>query len=136
LAHVFRVHRTAAGELLRHTGLYPGQELMMMLLWDEGAVRQADLLKTMGLDPSTVTKMLKRLQQTGYITRRSDPADRRAVLVEATEGSRALRPEIENAWTTLENRAVAGLDHAERAELHRLLQKVAANLRRENADGP
>src|SRR6478609_7961801 len=91
LGRVARLHRAAAGELLRSTGLYPGQELLMMHLWEAGAVRQADLIDTLGVDPSTMTKMLQRLQRTGNVTRTTDPADRRAVLVEATETSRALR---------------------------------------------
>jgi DNA-binding MarR family transcriptional regulator len=99
----------------------------MMHLREAGAVRQADLIDTLGVDPSTVTKMLQRLQRTGNVTRTTDPADRRAVLVEATETSRALGPEIEAAWKTLEERTVAGLDPAERAELQRLLEKVAVN---------
>jgi DNA-binding MarR family transcriptional regulator len=128
LGRVARLHRAAAGELLRSTGLYPGQELLMMHLWEAGAVRQADLIDTLGVDPSTMTKMLQRLQRTGNVTRTTDPADRRAVLVEATDTSRALRPEIKAVWKTLEQRTVAGLDPAERAELQRLLEKVAVNL--------
>jgi DNA-binding MarR family transcriptional regulator len=127
LGKVARLHRAAAGELLKSTGLYPGQELLMMHLWKAGAVRQADVINALGVDPSTVTKMLQRLQRTGNVTRTTDPADRRAVLVEATAGSSALRPEIEAAWKTLEDRTVAGLDPAERAELQRLLEKVAVN---------
>src|SRR5580692_1332658 len=127
LGRVARVHRATAGELLKSTGLYPGQELLMMHLWKAGAVRQADLIDTLGVDPSTVTKMLQRLQRTGNVTRTTDPADRRAVLVEATESSSALRPEIEAAQKTLEECTVAALDTAERAELRRLLDKVGAN---------
>ena len=127
LGQVARLHRATGGELLKSTGLYPGQELLMMHLLKAGAVRQADLIDTLGVDPSTMTKMLQRLQRTGNVTRRTDPADRRAVLVKATEASRALGPEIEVAWKTLEQRTVAGLDHAERAELQRLLEKVAVN---------
>jgi DNA-binding MarR family transcriptional regulator len=129
LGRVARLHRASAGELLKSTGLYPGQELLMMHLWKAGPVRQADLIDTLGVDPSTMTKMLQRLQRTGNVTRTTDPADRRAVLVAATETSRALRPEIEATWKTLEQRTVAGLDPAERAELQRLLEKVAVNFR-------
>ena len=50
----------------------------MMHLWEAGAVRQADLIDTLGVDPSTMTKMLQRLQRTGNVTRTTDPADRRA----------------------------------------------------------
>jgi hypothetical protein len=76
------------------------------------------------------------LQGDGNVTRTTDPADRRAVLVEATESSSALRPEIEAAWKTLEDRAVAGLDPAERAELQRLLEKVEINFSREDMTCP
>jgi DNA-binding MarR family transcriptional regulator len=132
LAQVARVHRAAAAVLLKGSGLYPGQEVLMMHLWDTGVVRQADLINALGLDPSTVTKMLQRLQRTGNVTRTTDPTDRRAVLVETTVSSRALRPEIEAASKTLEERTVAGLDPGERTELHRLLDKVAANLGLQN----
>jgi DNA-binding MarR family transcriptional regulator len=136
LARVVRLHRSAAAELLKSTGLYPGQEVLMMHLWAAGVVRQAYLINALALDPSTVTKMLQRLQRAGKVTRTTDPADRRAVLVEATESSRALRPEIEAAQKTLEERTVAALDTAERAELHRLLEKVAANLRLQDGACP
>jgi DNA-binding MarR family transcriptional regulator len=58
------------------------------------------------------------------------------VLVEATESSRPLRTEIEAAQKRLEERTVAGLDPAERAELQRLLEKVAAYLRLQNGPCP
>ena len=136
LARVVRLHRAVAGELLKSTGLYPGQEVLMMHLWAAGVVRQADLINALGLDPSTVTKMIQRLQRAGKVTRTTDPADRRAVLVEATESSRALRPEIEAAQKTLEECTVAALDTAERTELRRLLDKVGANLRLQDGTCP
>ncbi|MEV5198153.1 MarR family winged helix-turn-helix transcriptional regulator [Streptomyces sp. NPDC053720] len=128
LARVARLHRIAAGKLLRGLGLYPGQEFLMMCLWDAGPMRQAELIKAVDLDPSTVTKMLQRLEQTGHVRRRPDPDDRRAVLVEATDDSCALHSDVQRAWTDLEDHTLAGLGPAERAELTRLLAKVEANL--------
>lgn len=128
LSRVSRLHRATAGKLLRCTGLYPGQELLMKLLWEAGPVPQSELIRTMELDPSTVTKMLQRLEQTGHVRRHPDPVDRRAVLVEATEEGGALRPVVEAAWSRLEERTLAGLDETERGELGRLLAKVEANL--------
>ncbi|MFB6714791.1 MULTISPECIES: MarR family winged helix-turn-helix transcriptional regulator [unclassified Streptomyces] len=136
VSRVARLHRIAAGKLLKGLGLYPGQEFLMMYLWDAGAVRQSELIKTMDLDPSTVTKMLQRLEQTGHVRRSPDPDDRRAVLVEATEDSCALHTAVERAWTNLEEHTLAGLDAAEREELARLLGKVEANLCQEAADCP
>nr|WP_030637843.1 MarR family winged helix-turn-helix transcriptional regulator [Streptomyces flavovirens] len=136
VSRVARLHRMTAGRLLKGLGLYPGQEFLMMHLWDNGAVRQAELIKAMDLDPSTVTKMLQRLEQAGHVHRRPDPGDRRAVLVEATERSCALRAEVRDAWSGLEEHTLADLDPAERAELIRLLAKVEENLCHQAGDCP
>ncbi|MFI2782033.1 MarR family winged helix-turn-helix transcriptional regulator [Streptomyces sp. ALB3] len=136
VSRVARLHRITAGRLLRGLGLYPGQEFLMMHLWDTGAVRQAELIRAMDLDPSTVTKMLQRLEQAGHVRRRPDPDDRRAVLVEATEQSCALHTQVRAAWADLEEHTLVGLGPAERAELTRLLAKVEENLCQESVDCP
>ncbi|MGW0789164.1 MarR family winged helix-turn-helix transcriptional regulator [Streptomyces sp. NPDC002911] len=136
VSRVARLHRITAGRLLKGLGLYPGQEFLMMHLWDTGAVRQAELIKAMDLDPSTVTKMLQRLEQAGHVRRRPDPDDRRAVLVEASEESCGLYAEVRGAWSDLEEHTLAGLGPAERAELTRLLARVEENLCRGTGDCP
>ncbi|UZI32014.1 MarR family winged helix-turn-helix transcriptional regulator [Streptomyces sp. CA-278952] len=136
VSRVARLHRSAAGKALKGVDLSPGQELLMMHLWDRGAVRQTELIRTLDLAPSTVTKMLQRLEQTGHVRRRPDPADRRAVLVEATDESCALHTAVRDAWGSLEEQTLAGLEPAERAELIRLLAKVEENLCRKTADCP
>ncbi|MFF3321643.1 MarR family winged helix-turn-helix transcriptional regulator [Streptomyces sp. NPDC002889] len=136
LSRVARLHRIAAGKVLKDLGLYPGQEFLMMRLWGAGPVRQSELIKAVDLDPSTVTKMLQRLEQTGHVTRCPDPADRRAVVVEATDRSCALLADVSAAWTELERHTLAGLDEEERQELARLLGKVEANLCTETAGCP
>ncbi|RKT02440.1 DNA-binding MarR family transcriptional regulator [Streptomyces sp. 3211.6] len=128
LSRVARLHRIAAGRLLRDLGLHPGQEFLMMHLWDNGPVRQSELIKSVGLDPSIVTKMLQRLEQAGHVRRGPDPADRRASLVEATEASCGLLREVREAWAELERQTLAALDGAEGEELLRLLRKVEATL--------
>ncbi|MFD9517132.1 MarR family winged helix-turn-helix transcriptional regulator [Streptomyces sp. NPDC059979] len=128
ISRVARLHRIAAGRVLRDLGLHPGQEFLMMHLWDSGAVRQSELIKSVGLDPSTVTKMLQRLEQSGHVRRRPDPCDRRASLVEATDASCGLLVEVRRAWGELELQTVNGLDDTERTELARLLGKVETAL--------
>ena len=40
-----RVHRTMSGRLLRRLGLAPGQELLLLQLWDRDACSQTDLVE-------------------------------------------------------------------------------------------
>lgn len=123
-----RLHRIAAGALLRATGLYPGQEVLMMQLWEHGEQRQSDLIKTLGLDSSTVTKMLQRMEQAGFVTRRRAELDRRVVLVSATRAGQALRAQVEAAWQELEALTVADMTPEEQAIAMKVLNRFAQNL--------
>jgi MarR family transcriptional regulator, organic hydroperoxide resistance regulator len=125
---VARVHRLVAGSLLRDTGLYPGQEVLMMALWQRGEQRQADLIRTLGLDPSTVTKMLQRLEQSGFVTRKPSTVDRRIVMVSATRAGQALRAQVEQLWRRLEGVTTAGLTEEDRDAAMRLLERIESNL--------
>ncbi|MFF7729309.1 MarR family winged helix-turn-helix transcriptional regulator [Streptomyces sp. NPDC008001] len=128
IARVARVHRITAGNLLRRLGLYAGQELLMMRLWDAGPQRQSELIRLLGLDPSTVTRMVQRLEQAGLVTRQPCSEDRRVVIVATTEAGEALRKEVAQVWQELEDRTLAGLGDADRSELARLLAHVEGNL--------
>ncbi|MGW7052939.1 MarR family winged helix-turn-helix transcriptional regulator [Streptomyces sp. NPDC054887] len=123
-----RLHRIAAGALLRATGLYPGQEVLMMQLWEHGEQRQSDLIKVLGLDSSTVTKMLQRMEQAGFVTRRRAEMDRRVVLVSATRAGQALRAQVEAAWRELEALTVADMTPEEQATAMKVLNRFAQNL--------
>ncbi|KNX35951.1 transcriptional regulator [Luteipulveratus halotolerans] len=111
---VARLHKMLAGQLLRSTGLYPGQELLMMRLWDEGPQRQVDLVRSLDSDAPTMARTIKRLERAGYVRRTPDPSDGRAALIEATPASLPLRRAVEQVWSELEALTVAGLDDQDR----------------------
>lgn len=100
---IARLHKTLAGQLLRQVGLYPNQELVMMRLWTEGPQRQVDLVRMLESEAPTMTRTIQRLEKAGLVRTSRSPDDRRAILVEATAESEALRHEVEQAWATLES---------------------------------
>lgn len=82
------------GPLLADLGLTYPQYLTMLVLWEADApVTVGDLGARLHLDSGTLTPLLKRLEQVGYVTRRRDPADERRVLVELTSEGAARRAE-------------------------------------------
>jgi DNA-binding MarR family transcriptional regulator len=52
------------------------------LLIDTGAATAGKLAEVMGLTTGAVTRVIDRLEQAGYVRRKTDPADRRRVVVE------------------------------------------------------
>ncbi|WP_354638132.1 MarR family winged helix-turn-helix transcriptional regulator [Kitasatospora camelliae] len=129
-----RLHRMYAGQLLRRIGLHPGQELVMMHLWELGPQRQTDLVRLLDSDAATMTRTVQRLEQAGFVRRRPSPTDRRASLIEPTAASHALRREVEQAWTRLEDLVAAGLSSDERTEALHTLERLEQNLVRATDD--
>ncbi|UVS81408.1 MarR family winged helix-turn-helix transcriptional regulator [Actinokineospora sp. UTMC 2448] len=105
-----RLHRMVAAQLLRRLGLHPGQELLMMHLWECGPQRQADLAALLGSDSATITRTVHRLERGGFVRRTPSPTDGRSVIVSPTTAGNALRAEVTTMWDELEKRTTAGLD--------------------------
>jgi len=125
---VARLHRLLAGRLLRQVGLHPGQETLLMHLWESGPQRQTDLMAVLGSDSATVTRTVQRLEQAGFVRRGPWPGDRRATLVESTPAGNALRARVEESWRELEQITVEGMDEAERDTALSVLTRLEENL--------
>jgi DNA-binding MarR family transcriptional regulator len=128
ISAVARVHRQHAGALLHEVGLSAGQELLLMLLWDDEPRTQADLTRELAIEPPTTSKMLSRLERAGLIARKRSEADRRTVLVTLTKAGRALEGPVNAAWRTLEQDTVAALTPEEQDDLLVLLGRVLESL--------
>jgi DNA-binding MarR family transcriptional regulator len=129
LWRVTRMNKTMMGGRLRSLGLALGQDLLLLQLWDRDGCTQTELVERLGLDPSTVTKMLQRMERDGWLTRARSGDDGRASVVTLTDAGRDLRGQVTALWRRLERETVAGLTPDEREQLLALLRKVEGGLR-------
>lgn len=127
---VARLHRMLAGHLLRRVGLHPGQELVMMQLWDRGPQRQTDLVRLLGSDAATMTRTVRRLENAGFVRRHPCATDKRVTIIEPTAASNALRGEVERVWMDLETSVAEGMTPAQRTEAVEVLSRIEESLAR------
>lgn len=130
IVRVAKLHHQLARQVMRRSGLHPGQELIMMHLWEHGPRRQVDLIRLLDSDAATMTRSVRRLERAGFVRRHPCATDRRAIIVEATPASQALRAEVENLWPRLEELTAAGLSEREYASVVELLGRLETNLLR------
>jgi DNA-binding MarR family transcriptional regulator len=130
LMRVARAHRTMAATLLSQVGLHPGQEALLMELWEEDGRTQANLAEALGVEPPTVTKMLQRMEGADLVDRRPDRVDRRAIRVYLTPKGKRLKSRVDKLWVELEARTVEGLSERQQSTLRSLLSSMEGNLRR------
>ena len=128
LAKVCRAHRGNVGGMLAEFGLHVGQDMVLIELWQADGLRGGELACRLGVEPPTVTKMLRRLENFGLVERRPDPADARSFRVYLTREGRDLEDPVSRCFERAEGKTLTGLEPSERREFARLLAKMRAGL--------
>jgi|SRR5687768_9708884 DNA-binding MarR family transcriptional regulator len=95
-------------------------------LEEYGPLSQAELGRRLGLDRNDVSSIVTRLKAGGHVDRRPDAADRRRNLVTLTPAGARYLDEIQEHADRAQADLLAGLDAAERRQLHALLAKALA----------
>lgn len=115
---------------LREMGLHIGQELALHYLWEKDGITQSELRNKIGSEASTVSNMLRKLEQDGIVYREKSQTDSRATNIYVTEKGKQLRKPVEQMWKEHEEKLFTGLLDEELLLLRRLLLQMEENLRK------
>ena len=105
------------------------QYIVMMYFWEYERGSARDLSRALLLDPSTLTPVLKKLEQKGYLGRSRDPADERSVIITLTDAGAALKDAALDVPRQMGG--CIGLSEDEAALLGTLIHKVLTNIEKE-----
>src|SRR5215469_7614458 len=95
---------------LDRLGLTYPQYLVLSVLWEEGEQTITGIATRLDLEPSTITPLVKRLEQAGHVMRRRNPEDERQVRVSLTDGGRALRAQTRVLTEALDEKSGMSID--------------------------
>jgi DNA-binding MarR family transcriptional regulator len=125
---VARLMRRSFDRRVQSLGLTQAQWRALVHLSRCEGMNQAALAEILEIQPITLTRLLDKLQQSGWIERRHDPADRRSFRLYLTEQAQPLLAELEAAGTEIRAEATAGMNQTTRRELIDLLCAIKTNL--------
>lgn len=128
LLHLARALRSRQSALLSPHGLHPGQDLLLVEVCRTPGLRQSELSRRLGVEPPTITRMVRRMERGGLLERQPDPDDSRVVRIQPTQRARLLEALVRRAWTDLDAELVAELGAADAERLRRLVGIAAAAL--------
>jgi MarR family transcriptional regulator, organic hydroperoxide resistance regulator len=111
-------------------GVRPAYLGVLMSLWNEDGLNVAELGRRAGVEPSTMTGLLDRMERDRLVARRADPEDRRAQRISLTEEGKKVRdPALDVVDKTL-NRVLAGVTDQDLVRVKEVLRRVLANTER------
>ena len=133
VAQVGRLHHKRAHALLEELGLYHGQPRLLLALWREEGPTQSELADRLHVTPATITKMLQRMAEAGFVERRRDRADQRVVRVYLTEAGHAVQEQVQYVWAQMEREVLEGFAPEECTQLRDFLLRIRENLKAREA---
>lgn len=111
---------------LKPLGITYTQYIVFLVLWENDAVTVGELCKKLYLDSGTVTPLLKKMEEKGFIIRMRCPDDERCVNIRLTDKGRQLREKAVKIPSEI-CRGV-GLEKEEADQLYDLLYKFLDTL--------
>ena len=96
-------------------------------LMGDAPISQQRLSRRIRMDPATMVDVIDSLEESGYIVRRRNPADRREYALQPTAKGRALYARAERAIVDAERQTAGRLNTAETRTLMNLLERIATD---------
>lgn len=108
--------------------MFPREILLLALLEEQDAgVRQKDIADRIGINASSLSEQIDRLEADHYLERRANPDDKRSTLLVLTEKGKARAYEVQDERQRAAAEFCGKLTEAEKDTLIQLLGKLLAD---------
>lgn len=122
LSRLSRLNTVALEARVAELGITASEAAVLAALVQTGEVLSPTRLQGLVIQsPGGLTKTLRRLESAGLVARRSDPADRRALLVEITGEGRRVAGKADAALSAHYGSVLAGVDRRQATAVVRAL---------------
>ena len=101
---------------------------VLMILWDQDGLQASKLGKKVGLEPSSMTGMIDRMERDGLIERQSDPNDRRALKIFLTKKGRTAQTPVTKVVDEALTSMFEGISDQEMETTKKVLKRFIENM--------
>jgi DNA-binding MarR family transcriptional regulator len=104
-----------------------GQIPILRLLEIKDGINQESIRRHFHMDKGTIAKTIKPLIIKGYVTRKTDPKDKRAYQIFLTRKGREIMPDVKDAVTSWTDALTADFTEEEKETAYILLSRMSEN---------
>lgn len=126
--HMAKLTAMKTHEKLETIGLYRGQPVLLFNLWEKEGLSGRELSELMEVQAATVTKMVQRLKNNGYVKTVSDKEDSRVSRVYLTDKGIDVEGAVRDIFDGLHQSVFAGLSQEKLDLLEEVLDTMRTNI--------
>lgn len=116
---------------LKDTGLSLGQPKILDYLKDHDGSNQKEIAQGCHIEAASLTSVLGRMEERGMIERKMLNGNRRSLYVFLTEKGKKMQTAVERGFSSLEEKAFAGISEEEQKLFMDTFLKIYENLKRD-----
>jgi MarR family transcriptional regulator for hemolysin len=122
--------QTAFDRCFSKFGMTAQEAAVLVHCAEERETSAGRLAKAMGRDKGKITRFVDRLEEGGFITRRSDPQDHRLLIIKATSRGRRVVPQLKIRFEEVRSQFFEGVLNVDIDKLETVLSQLHANAER------
>ena len=104
-----------------------GQPRILNCLLEQGEMSQRELADACMFDVTTLSRTLDKMEKTGLLTRKVNPASRRAHLITLTPEGKVKARQVQKLFVWLDQILWGDIEEKEMEDLYRTLKKIEEN---------
>ena len=130
LAQISQEYRHLSDRLMEQIGMHRAPAAVLCRLFLQDGLTQSELASQLSIQGASVTQVLQRMEEAGWVRRERDVEDNRLVRVYLTAKGREKERSITDQFMKLQDAVFAGIAPRERAFLRQLLTQMHQNMSR------
>ena len=122
-----KAYQKAHGNFKQHLlpyGITPVQHLILEALWAEEGLTASEIGKRLVLDNATLSGILDRMSEKGWVLKATDDMDKRFIRIYLTDKAKKLKPSILAEREKSNEEILGSLNLEEKVLLKRLLKDI------------
>ena len=122
-----KAYQKAHGNFKQHLlpyGITPVQHLILEALWVEEGLTASEIGKRLVLDNATLSGILDRMSEKGWVLKATDDTDKRFIRIYLTDKAKKLKPSILAEREKSNDEILGNLNLEEKVLLKRLLKDI------------
>jgi DNA-binding MarR family transcriptional regulator len=124
LAQFGQAYRIMSEAFMEQAGVHRAQATLLCRLFVQDGLSQSEIAEQLSVQGATMTQMLQRMEEAGFVVRRRDPEDNRLVRVYLTDEGRDKERSIVRQFMNLQEALFAGMSDVERVLFRRMLKQL------------